>query len=75
MLELEGTPDIADLCLEADYAWADGDVLTLREVTERLAKRAPGPLHDRLVEMARACISDPERALELWPELKARIRA
>ncbi len=73
MLALEGRTDLADLCTEADFAWADGDVLTLREVTERLASRAPEPLHDQLLEVAHACISDPERALELWPDVKQRI--
>jgi hypothetical protein len=64
---------IDELCVDADYAWADGDLLTLREVTDQLAERAPEPIHRQLLELSEACVSDPERALVMWAELKERI--
>jgi len=64
---------IDELCVDADYAWADADVLTLREVTDQLAVRAPEPLHRHLLQLSEACVSDPERALVMWAELKDRI--
>lgn len=62
-----------ELCIEGDYAWADADLLTLREVIDRLAERAPEPLHRHLLELSEACVSDPERALVMWAEVKDRI--
>lgn len=72
----EPTPSprtIDELCLDADYAWADADLLTLREITDQLARCSPAPIARHLVELSAACVEDPERALVWWSELKDRI--
>lgn len=61
---------IGELCVGGDWACAHGDLSGLRDVAQRLAVYAPEPLHCELVELASACISDPDRAGVLWNRLK-----
>ncbi len=59
-----------ELCVGGDWACAHGDVSALRNIALQLAVSVPEPLHCRLVKLAEACHSDPERAAELWSQLK-----
>lgn len=67
------TRTIGELCVGGDWACAHGDVSGLRYIAQRLAAHAQGPLHCALVELAEACVGDPDRAALLWSQLKNRV--
>ena len=72
-------PNIGKLCMCGDWACAHGDFGGLRDVASQLSETSDelidGSTHDALVELADACISQPERAAQLWPRLKSLLAA
>jgi hypothetical protein len=61
---------INELCFGGDWACAHGDISGLAHIVERLAERVREPLHYELVELARTCRSDPDRATARWLAVK-----
>lgn len=69
----EASQRIGKLCLGGDWACAHGDFAGLRSVAQQLAEYVAEPIHCELVDLARACKSDPDRAAVLWNGLKERL--
>lgn len=61
---------IGKLCVGGDWACAHGDFSGLRHVAQQLASYAPEPIHCELTELAAACATDPDHAVQLWDRLK-----
>lgn len=64
---------IGALCFGGDWACSNGDLEALGHVASRLASCTPEPLHHELAELSAVCRSDPDRASELWLQLKRRV--
>jgi hypothetical protein len=64
---------IGRLCFGGDWACAHGDFGGLRTIVRELADYMPEPIHCELAELACACSSDPDRAVELWDRLKTQL--
>lgn len=56
-----------------DWACAHGDFAALRDVARQLAVVAREPLHGELEVLVTACLARPQRAAELWRELRDRL--
>jgi hypothetical protein len=67
------TEAIGKLCIGGDAACVQGDFVTLRNVVLQLAAYVPEPIHCELAALASACTCAPDRAAQLWDELKTRI--
>ena len=67
---LETIQSIGKLCAGGDWACAHGDFSGLRNVARQLEDYVAEPLHCQLVDLADACVSDPERASMLWDRVK-----
>jgi hypothetical protein len=65
---------INELCFGGDWACAHGDLSGLAYIAEELAERVREPLHGKLVELARTCRSDPDRATARWFAMKDLVR-
>lgn len=65
-LPSEAARAIGALCVGADWACAHGDLAGLRHVARELAAHVPEPLRGKLLEIARACLVDPDRAAARW---------
>jgi hypothetical protein len=61
---------VGTLCAGGDWACAHGDFSGLRCVARQLESYVAEPLHCQLVELAAACVSNPERASLLWSLVK-----
>ncbi len=66
----EASGAIGKLCVGGDWACAHGDFGGLRYVAQQLASYAPEPIHCKLAELAAACATDPDHAVEIWDHLK-----
>jgi hypothetical protein len=66
---------INELCFGGDWACAHGDLSGLAHVADELAGRVRDPLHEQLVEFARTCRSNPDRATARWLAMKMLVRA
>lgn len=64
---------IGELCVGGDWACANGDISALRHVALQLAAYTPEPLHCYLAELADACYATPDRAVDLWNQMKERL--
>lgn len=67
------TRTLDELCVGGDWACAHGDVSGLRYIAQQLAACAHEPLHCALMELADACIGDPDRAVQLWSQIKNQV--
>lgn len=67
------TRTLGELCVGRDWACAHGDLSALRDIAQQLAARAREPLHCALIELADACVGDPDRAVNLWSQLKDQV--
>lgn len=65
---------IGELCLDGDWAAANGDLEALGSIAESLAGLAEEPLHCELQLVAERCRRDPAAAVAAWMELKDRLR-
>jgi hypothetical protein len=65
------TRTLGELCVGGDWACAHGD--GLRYIAQQLAACAREPLHCALMELADACVGDPDRAVLLWSQLKNQV--
>jgi hypothetical protein len=64
---------IGELCVGGDWACAHGDFGALRYVAEQLRELERGPLHCELEAIAAACRAEPDRATQLWVEIRDRL--
>lgn len=64
---------VGTLCFGGDWACSNGDLEALGHVAARLVSCTPEPLHRELAELSALCRSDPDRAGELWLQLKRRV--
>lgn len=59
-----------ELWVGGDWACAHGDFAGLGEIAKQLAIRAPEPMHCMFWQLADACRANPDRAADLWSQLK-----
>lgn len=61
---------IGKLCIAADRACANGDLVLLAGIATQLAALVAPPLDTYLTELAGLCDGDPARAVAAWTRLK-----
>lgn len=66
---------LGQLRLGGDWALAHGDLAGLRGVASRLLQVADPPLRDDLRHIVDACVTDPDRAILLWSDIRSRLTA